>query len=202
MRKAVETLSTAGLNGMVAGIVDYDQGERAEGQIYVLGRYATENYLLDPIVMYVFLLDRSLAPKTEFEIALGEEAKLGEFTDEQLQQIADAVLSIFEPNVRENLPHELNSERTTVRYVNGRKVLVPTWLCRERGHDLLHALTGITPAARSREELVKAFKRVRLVPAELKEIFEKTIGYIPAFDGRERPSVACERISEDPTIPA
>jgi predicted ATPase len=181
VRKAVRSLAAAGLEGMVAGLIDRDEGECEEGNVRVLSRYAMENYLLDPIVIYAFLLDRGLAPEVQLEMTLGDEPRLAQCTNQELQQIVEAVMRIFEPKVRENLPHELSSEQMAVRYANGREVQVPIWLCSERGHDLLHALAGITPAARTREELVKAFRRVRMVPDELREIFERTIGCVPAF---------------------
>jgi hypothetical protein len=86
-------------------------------------------------------------------------------------------LAVFEPAVREELGKELTSERCKISYSNGRSVTVPSWLISERGHRLFSALGRITEAARSRQEVVKAFKRVRLVPEELVEIFERTTGY-------------------------
>jgi AAA domain, putative AbiEii toxin, Type IV TA system len=63
VEQAVKVMVGAGLEGHITGLVDRDDDGGAVPPMYELERYAIENYLLDPIVIYALLLDRRAAPQ-------------------------------------------------------------------------------------------------------------------------------------------
>jgi energy-coupling factor transporter ATP-binding protein EcfA2 len=178
VKQMVATLRNAGVGEVVAGIIDRDAGNEAEDGVVVLDRYAIENYLIDPINVFALLLDGGNAPFVELEtpVVLGEEGKIRERSDEELQRIADAVTELFEARIDPPASEE-EKERTTVEYTNGRRITIPLWLVERRGHDLMHSLRAITPRVSS-NELTKAVLKVRLIPQSLRNLLLQTVGHV------------------------
>jgi hypothetical protein len=167
-----------GVAEVVAGIIDRDAAnEPAEG-IVVLDRYAIENYMLDPINVFALLLEAGNAPAVELElpVILGEEGKIRERSDENLQRIADAVIELIEAKIDPPATCD-EKERIGVEYTCNRRITIPRWLIERRGHDLTHSLRAITQRVSSKE-LTKAMLKVRLVPQSLRSLLLQTVGHV------------------------
>lgn len=165
----VKQLNEAG-NRAVYGIVDWDGTRTADGNLRVLGesmRHSIENYLLDPILIGALLLREKAkalysAAQSGLPLLEGKENyfNLGDFSDERLQRIANAVFAALNISLQDVIP---------VRYVNNRVIQVPQEYLITRGHDLEARIRATF------EEL----KRFHQEPLLKKEILHKILEDIP-----------------------
>ena len=133
VKKLVSQLTGAG-NASVYGIIDWDGTNASTTNLRVLGegvRHSIENYLLDPVLLGALLLREKLMEREQLGLVKGETyVDLRGFDDARLQTLVDGVL------VAISFTPAPANELTTVRYLNGRSVKVPTaYLCM-RGHTL------------------------------------------------------------------
>jgi energy-coupling factor transporter ATP-binding protein EcfA2 len=61
VKDIVSTLRKAGASDVIKGLIDRDENNQPEDGIVVLDRYAIENYLLDPLSVFAFLLEAGQA---------------------------------------------------------------------------------------------------------------------------------------------
>jgi ABC-type multidrug transport system ATPase subunit len=175
VRKRVRQLAEAGLGGIVRGIIDRDTGNVPSDGIMVLERYSFESYLVDPLVIYAAALDANLWLPVVLASPIHADKvyQLADRSEEQLQRVADAVLA----EIRKGLQPDPDGEELhveSVQYVNGAKIAVPRWLLERRGYDLLHSVLGPWPRL-NKEELLRAYNRLRLIPISLREVLERCV---------------------------
>lgn len=173
VRKWVSKLNGDGM-GAVRGLIDLDEGNRSSNSIVVLDRYSIENYLLDPINIFAFLLDRGLDGEFDFgtKLRIGEESKIRLFDSSELQHIADLIIEKIQENLKDP-PTEDELERGVIEYTNGSQISVPRWLLRRKGGALVGACHGLWKGI-GIGELIKSQRKVGLVPKSLKEIIVET----------------------------
>lgn len=129
VKRIVHTLREFG-NDSVYGLVDYDNTNKIEEFVYVVGeqrRYAIDNYIFDPIYVF-FLLVREGIVKTE-EVGIGcyTFTKLGQLSNEQLQIIINFI--------SEELG--FNKDKTdNYHTIDGRTFLVANEFFKIQGHEL------------------------------------------------------------------
>lgn len=139
VRNWSEKLTEAGLPNF-KGIIDCDYGNTAKPPIYVLDRYAIENLLLDPILIFARLVEKRLHTKllnNEFpEIFKNNHniSLLNEQKNEDLQRIADAVCSSVR-EVKDKGGNEIEGI-TSIKYFNGKQIEVPKWFLYGYGKKL------------------------------------------------------------------
>lgn len=139
VRSWAQKLTEAGIPNF-KGLIDLDYGNAEAHPIYVLDRYAIENLLLDPILIFARLVEKRLHTdllNNEFpEVFVNDHnlSLLNNQTNEELQRIANAVCS----RVREVFDKAGNTiEGTTqIEYLNGKLIEVPTWFLHGRGKNL------------------------------------------------------------------
>lgn len=169
----VNRFSGSGLSDAFRGIIDWDGKNQASSGVEVLSRYSFENYLLDPIVLFVATLNTPRSVSVEgVKIEVGDEHLLRDLGVTKLQAIADAVLVEFE-NVLPHLQPE-DRGRLLVNFTSGITLSYPRWLLERRGKDLLQGARnafGISCVAVP--NLVTALKRVRLIPEDLSNSLKK-----------------------------
>lgn len=128
-----EKLSSSGLT-FFRGILDRDIGNTATDVVDVLGRYSIENYLLDPIAIYAYFIEKDWHANV-IEIESIQECNvhmLSDLPDSTLQKIANEIYRRIE-TFRNDLRADGSFE---IHYRNGHKIIAPTWLRDTRGHDL------------------------------------------------------------------
>ena len=177
VRNWAKKLTEAGLPNF-KGLIDLDYRNAARPPIYVLDRYAIENFLLDPLLVFARLLEKRL--HTEFlenefpEVFKTDHnlSQLNSLTESELQEIVDSVCKLIK-----TVPGEDGQpiEGTTlVEYINGKKTYIPNWLLLGRGkalHDNVKAKFDAT-----RREGPRAFASL----TELGDILSRNIpGFIP-----------------------
>lgn len=172
VEKWIEKLDAPPLTTTFLGVLDRDAGNTPSARIKVIDRYSFENYLLDPLNLFGLLLENGTAPEISgVSVSSGDEHLLRTLPVVSLQAISDAITA----KVEQTEPSLVSSPRVEVTYTHGMKIQVPKWVVDHRGHDLLplyqNAWGGhqvITPP-----RLVKAMRRVRLIPRELAALFNE-----------------------------
>jgi hypothetical protein len=164
VQELVPQMRLGGLTNF-AGILDRDSGNLSSDGVYVLGRRAIENYLFDPLIIWLALARRQLAPAvasmpTKF-------AALSARPQSILQDIVTAVAEAVEqrfPVTGTELP-----EVQAVRYVNGIALNYPVWCLTRHKRELKNQYSTVYYQF-STEELLEAFSEANMIPVELVEL--------------------------------
>jgi AAA15 family ATPase/GTPase len=165
-------LREAGLSEIVKGVIDKDNGNDITDGIYRLDRYSIENYLLDPIVVAATLSTPPPALKSR-GIHQGDEHKIIELSQHDLQGIADEILAQVSSLISRSFP--LDAELEKVEFINGKILEYPKWLLNEKGKALLPKFQECFggPGKISPQFLITAMKRTAMIPKSLEELFNK-----------------------------
>ncbi len=157
------------LKQMFLGLIDRDASNLAEDRMHVIGRYSFENYILDPLNIFCFLLEEGTSPPVAgLSISSGDEHLLRTQPKHILQivsnHITDAVEST-EPNIK-TMGH------SSVTYTTGLEIVVPSWVIDHRGHNLLPIIQATFggPRILTPRRLLKTLRRGRLIPIELAHV--------------------------------
>ena len=84
-----------GSEDVISGLVDRDEDELGDiVNLFQLHRYSIENYLLDPVYLYVYLMHHGHALSVDLkqQVPPGGEQVLRQWPGCELQKIADAVI--------------------------------------------------------------------------------------------------------------
>jgi AAA15 family ATPase/GTPase len=174
----VKKLQDSGLETIIQGIIDADNGNFVSQGVYKIERYSIENYLIDPIVTYAALMDREKHMELlDIGLKVGEEYKLKSLPAEQLQNIADTIFRKVEPLLSGAFSDYSSSEvsRETVTFTNGLSLEYPKWIFHRRGKTLLnevyqksfsHKIVNFT-------FLFKALRKVNFIPCDIVDLFNK-----------------------------
>ena len=157
----------------VHGLIDYDQGPAEDApdppRVWRVGRYALENYLLDPLLLAAFRARSQDKPLDSFAPFVGQEGTLRQASAAELQPVVDEVVRA----VQEHLGPDPDETPREVAYVDGPTLQLPEWLLRHRGKDLngpLQAGLGFPPVAK---RLTGAVRLTELVPQELADTLRR-----------------------------
>lgn len=170
VEKWVDKLDAPPLTTVFLGVLDRDSGNQASARIKVIGRYSFENYLLDPINVFGLLLENKTAPAiNQVTVTSGDEHVLRSLPDTALQAITNVITS----KVESLNPGLVTVPYVQVEYTRGMKVEMPRWVIDHRGHDLLRMYQEAwgNPQIVNPPRLVRALRRVRLVPRELATLY-------------------------------
>ncbi len=168
--KWIEKLDAPPLTTTFRGVIDRDARNQPSARIKVIGRYSFENYLLDPPNLFGLLLENASAPAVAgVYVSSGDEHTLRTLQSSSLQAISDAITAGVEA-AESKLS---GAPRVNVDYTNGVRLTVPNWVIEHRGHDLLQIVQRAWggPQLVNPPRLVKALRRVRLIPRELAALY-------------------------------
>lgn len=173
VRTHVARLREAGLGQFIRGLIDGDNEAVApddEG-IFRIERYALENYLCDPLVLFCASIDVGHAPSIAGMDVLqpGEEPGIRELPGATLQRLADAIIEPLEREVGIG-----NSKRRTERFIGGQTVQYPDWLWTTQGHTLkakAHQALEWLRLTGGNASLQKAALRLGMFPESLVQVF-------------------------------
>jgi energy-coupling factor transporter ATP-binding protein EcfA2 len=174
--KWVNKLDAEPLDKTFLGIIDQDNRNSASPRIRVLDRYSFENYLLDPVVIFGLLVEEGTAPTiSNLKITAGDEHLLRTMSSTVLQSIADAICTQMVAT-EQSLA---GGAFLQVGYTTGQTISVPKWVAEKRGHDLLPIAQRAFGGHRlvNQVRLTKAFKRCRLVPADMARLLRDVQAY-------------------------
>ncbi len=159
----------------VHGLIDRDRSNQPEPGVHVIQRHSHENYLYDPLTVFCALLDGGKAPSIpEITLGPGDEHKVSELAESELQRLVDAVMAPV--GVRLGAQ---NAGEASVEYTNGKTIQLPTWAIDTRGHDLANAFRSeYGPRTVGTTVLRRFMLRLRMIPKCLRESLE-TISSAP-----------------------
>jgi len=171
----VKRLSDSGLLGVVKGIIDQDLGNIGSDNVAVLDRHEHENYLVDPLVIFSFLVEHEYPLPVEIEppIPFGEQWRIRELANSDLQRIADAVLAVAALRLNPS-PREEELETSVVEYASGKAIQLPRWLFTRGGRELIGSFKGEWSRI-SRSHLLSEYRKLRLVPRSLHALLAQCI---------------------------
>lgn len=153
------------------GIIDNDFGNTPAEGVHALERHSIENYLFDPINVWLLLLLNGRAPAVrDVELGRGQVAFARNLPDDQLQRIADEVINIVEGVMTDlDTDDKLLEE---VRFANGKRVRYPRWLLRRRGKDIVAKFQEAFNSTRrlKTEDLLANYEITNLVPQDLLDL--------------------------------
>ncbi|MFM2311724.1 MAG: hypothetical protein RLZZ04_1000 [Cyanobacteriota bacterium] len=161
-----------GGNRTVYGIIDWDLKNQESERIKVLGldnRYSIENYILDPVLVGLFLLREKYIKS--FDMGLDENITyidLARLDDNVLQLVADFVVE----KVKIHIPPKTEGIKLSCEYLGGQLIQLPSWFLQIQGHQLEKELKEIFPQLKRFQKESQQLK---------KEILSKIIDDIPAL---------------------
>lgn len=144
---------------------------KPEDGIYVLKRDAYENYLFDPINVWVCLRRNNKDAPVIPAIALGrqQEAYVRTLSQAQLQLIVDAMWALFKPYVNDIT--EADEDQTETIFHTGQKVKYPTWFFDCDDEILVSTIRrAVSPYPLPDNALMDSYRVVNMVPVELVEL--------------------------------
>lgn len=152
-----KTLRKAG-NNLVWGIIDYDNNNKTESFIKVIGdgnRYSIENYILDPLLVTILLLREKLISRDD--LGLSSEENYTDFINFGSKKI-QSLLSFYLEKVRHQVSPR-NSDTTKVTLLNDIEINLPIWYLHHQGHSLenkiLKAFPKLNGIKKNKEEALK-----------------------------------------------
>lgn len=156
----------------VHGIVDRDAGNSAGDRLHVLGRYEVENYLLDPLTVFTYLIEHRAAPAIAGvpPIPLGAESRLATLSSDELQRVVDYVLKRVQPAVFATSVTVTSTKQQEVCLLSGQTLLYPEWFMLNKGKGFMGAFQKEFRRGLNWDMLRLSWERAGLVPAELLEI--------------------------------
>jgi energy-coupling factor transporter ATP-binding protein EcfA2 len=164
---------------LVQGIIDRDEGNAASDHVHVLARYAIENYWADPIHVYVAVLRGKngqidkLKHSINVDADLGQEARIREKPQAELQSIANAVLAVLEVAVNEQAPiREDEKVLEDVTFLRPEPIVLryPRWFLHRQGRQIKGRVAVALGV--DEEELRAAMSLLRLLPSDVENIFK------------------------------
>ncbi|AIZ62630.1 hypothetical protein PK28_01140 [Hymenobacter sp. DG25B] len=161
-------LRAAGLSNTIRGIIDKDNDNVVSEGIIRLERYSIENYMLDPVLI---LVTGKTIPNTIIRHGLhnGDEEKFRGLTQQQVQEIANSLLSHIELKIPHLKPHE--TTKISVEFTNGFVIEYPQWFLQRRGKELYGIFNEEFGKNLTRDALTASLKRVQFIPKDILALF-------------------------------
>lgn len=169
----VNKLQESGLVNIVQGLIDADSGNEISDGVYKIDRYSIENYLADPILVYAALIDKEKNPPIQdLKLSVGEEYKLKSLPEDILQKVADTIIALVEPELKNYFPdfdQTKETEKVEVLFINGTKLFYPKWLLSRRGKTILNEVYNkiFTSPIINFSTLFKALRKLNMFPKDL-----------------------------------
>lgn len=175
VKQWIEKFNSAPFHQLFRGVIDLDDGNTPTDRIEVVSRYSIENYLLDPIVVFGVLIEEGAMPsRADIKVSQGDEHRLREMSEQDLQQILVIIQIYVDPLVSSNLSSEERATRV-ITFTNKKQLSYPAWMITRRGHDLMRLYQQRYGGAKviSPPRLIRSLQRVRMIPVELADLMHK-----------------------------
>ena len=175
----VGKLQNSGLNNIIQGLIDKDDGNLPADGVFVINRYSIENYLVDPITLFAALMGREENPVVPgINLNYGDENKINQLPQKDLQNIADTIISKMEEEMKvffEDFDSEKETVRVPIKFLNGTELLYPEWLIKRRGKTILNQLCNklYSNKIANYNALFNAMRKVNMMPSEWVTKFEE-----------------------------
>lgn len=169
VEQMVPQMRSRGLTGF-HGIIDKDLGNAPSPGVHVLDRNGMENYLLDPLNVWVTLhLQDEAFAVTSVEVPRGRSSHVRDLPENLLQQIANAVLR----KVESSLTHLDNDEKTEEKIVfaNGKLLSYPRWFLYRDDKEIIRKFREAFGYRQlTAEKLLRGYATLNMVPQDLTDL--------------------------------
>jgi hypothetical protein len=171
----VNKLQESGLENILQGLIDADSGNVVSKGIYKIERYSIENYLADPILVYASLIDKEKNPPIAgVKLMIGEEYKLKSLPIDMLQKIADSIISLCEPELKNyftDFDEIEENKKVEVCFVDGKKLMYPKWILNRRGKTIIHEVYNkvFSSPTVNFKTLFKSLRKLNMFPNDIAE---------------------------------
>jgi AAA15 family ATPase/GTPase len=175
----VNKLKISGLEDIIQGVIDNDEGNATSQGIYKIQRYSIENYLIDPIVTYAAFMDNNKHNDLlDLGLKLGEEYRLKTLPTEQLQQIADTIFDKVEKVLHQHFndyQSDKETRRQKVSFTNGITLEYPQWILKRKGKTLSNSIYHdiFDHKNINFNSLFKAFQKANFIPSDIVYLFNR-----------------------------
>lgn len=183
----VEELRPGSMGGLVRGLIDKDIGNDSASDIFVLCRYSIENFLFDPLVVYMESVKASspipvpdslkVGGANHEPLTPGQLPHLKELPLQHLQDIASAVTKALETELKAEHSNAttagktrppFNTATTKVTYnSNTFSLTVPDWQLTARGKDFYPAAKRAFGRRPRKDDLAFLFQAIQMLPDDL-----------------------------------
>jgi predicted ATPase len=154
------------------GLVDLDDGkDSVPSNVYVLKRNAAENYLYDPLNIWVLLHIEGRAPSIDgIEVPDGKSDRVRKLGAGDLQKIVDTIFGAFEAAHAEFCGQYDGHQ--DVKFVGGVVLKYPSWQICGADKDLADRYRKtFGPQWLKTEKLLRSYATLDMIPMELLETF-------------------------------
>ena len=180
-----EFSSQTDLDDVLFGLVDKDNDDNSNlpTNTYPLSRYCHENYLADPLLIFVLMIEeqvdderiKTIAEKHEYR--KGETLKFKNNDVLSVQEIADEIIKILVASTDCALSNKQIADKETIQYVNGMEIHIPKHFLSESGKDVVldyYKKVFIKGAGRMNvDRLTNIATITHLIPSDLVDIYKK-----------------------------
>jgi predicted ATPase len=156
------------------GIIDKDISNAPSNGVHVIKRNGMENYLYDPLNIWVLLRSQGQAPTvTGVDLPRGREARVRDLSEHDLQRIVDVVLA----KVAARLTNLSTPETATedIFFVNGKRLRYPRWFLdrddKEIKEEFSKAYGHRWLRPDNPESLLRSYATLNMVPKDLLNLF-------------------------------
>lgn len=158
----------APLKSMLVGLVDKDGNPDKLENIFKIDRYCVENYLCDPLVVCGALLAQKKTLSTSTKLyEYGDESEFINEPEANLQEIVQEIVILVSSEFKKTMGVSIGFEKCSLSY--------PQWLIDSDGKFILSCFQENPTLGGghwiNQERLLDSFKRIKMVPDELKSLF-------------------------------
>lgn len=156
------------------GVIDKDTSNVPSDGVHVIGRNGMENYLYDPLNVWVLLRSQGQNPTVAgVNVPRGRDGHLRDLPEDHLQKIADVVLVRVEARLTGLTAQE--AIREDVAFVNGKRLRYPRWFLYRDDKEIQKAFSGafghhlLKPSDVG--HLLRSYATLNMVPKDLLDLF-------------------------------
>ena len=173
------------------GVIDRDEGNSASDFIFVLSRRAIENYLYDPLNVWMCINRMARTKENGLYAPNIEVISLGERPPLELQSIVDSVVR----RVERVYPRRsaIDAERVAVEYPKGLALLYPRWCLTQKKSSIKIEFHSVFPCLSARD-LLATYVATNMVPIDLVQLLGTIQGSVSS--GREGEAGIVDRLDE------
>jgi predicted ATPase len=149
------------------GLIDKDAGNIVSPGVYVLGRYAIENYLYDPLNVWFHLNKAGAAPAVNYPSSQNatRPRECGQdFLQAAIRAVVERIESQFPPR------SELESRIVHVQYNHNVELTYPNWCLIRRKADIKTQFGRVFRQMPTRE-LLESYAEMNMVALELAQLY-------------------------------
>ncbi|WP_318826930.1 hypothetical protein [Burkholderia cepacia] len=165
------------------GVLDRDappNENKAEDGLYILARNGVENYLFDPLNVWLCLwMQRSALVKAQLydlpDLRQGNGHLLKTMPVVSLQRAADSIIERVRPQLKSLAANA--DERVDVSYVGGLQLRYPRWVIEYDDHDLAAAVRkSFDQYPFPDRDILMSFMTLNLISQDFWDIFKDIVG--------------------------